>query len=350
MDVAGNAGTPMSVDVTVTAPGEVTARRAEVVDNNVLLYWAAPSSGSLPVSEYRVRRGATWAGGTAIGSNGGSTFTTYFETQAGTYTYWMAAVDSAGNEGTPAAVTATVSQPPDYVLRNDFNDDWAGITLSGMHLEGGRLYGPSLGETIQAHFEGRGWATPDDQISGGYPLVFQPSGTSGYAERVMDYGTALPATMISVTPTWAALSGAATLQVQISYKLAAGDAWTDAPAGATQALAPSFRYVKVRLTFTAAGGDDLVEVSGLNIKLSGKLLTDSGTGTAAAGDSGGTTVAFNVPFIDVSSITVTASGTTARTAIFDFADVPNPTSFKVLLFDTTGARVSGGFSWTARGY
>ncbi len=118
----------------------------------------------------------------------------------------------------------------------------------------------------------------------------------------------------------------------------------------TQALAPSFRFVKLRLTFTAAGGDDLVEVSGLNIKLSGKLKTDSGSGTAVAGDTLGTTVNFGVSFIDVSSIVVTASGTTARYPTYSFADVPNPTSFKVLLYDSAGNRVSGEFSWTARGY
>ena len=49
------------------------------------------------------------------------------------------------------------------------------------------------------------------------------------------------------------------------------------------------------------------------------------------------------------AINVTPSGTTARIAIYDFVDAPNPTSFKVLLFDTSGNRVSGDFSWQARG-
>ena len=106
----------------------------------------------------------------------------------------------------------------------------------------------------------------------------------------------------------------------------------------------------MRLTFTATGGDDLVEVRGLNIKLSGKLKTDSGAGSAVSTDSGGTTVLFTTGFIDVQAIVVTPAGTAARYAIYDFADVPNPTSFKVLLFDSAGNRVSGDFSWTARGY
>lgn len=350
VDVRGNAGTPQLVDVIITAPGVVSGPRVEVVDNNALLYWGSPTTGSLPVERYEVRRGTAWAGASPLGSNGNSTFTTYFEQQAGTYTYWVAAVDTAGNIGTPAAISAAISQPPDYVLRNDYNDDFSGITLSGMYLESGRIYGPSLGETIQAHFEGRGWATVQDQIAAGYPLVFQPGGTSGYVERTMDYDAELPATIITVTPTWATLAGAVTMSVQISYKRLGGDPWIDAPADATKVLASAFRYAKVRLTFSGTGGDDLAELAGLNIKLSGKLKTDSGSGDAAASDSGGTTVFFTAGFIDVSSIVVTPGGTTARYAIYDFTDVPNPTSFKVLLFDSSGTRVSGPFSWTARGY
>ena len=97
-------------------------------------------------------------------------------------------------------------------------------------------------------------------------------------------------------------------------------------------------------------GDDLVEVSGLNIKLSGKLKTDSGSGSAVFTDLGGTTVTFEVAFIDVNAIVVTPSGTAARYALYDFVDAPNPTGFKVLLFDSMGIRVSGGFSWTAWGF
>ena len=350
IDALGNVGAPASVDVVVTAPGAVTAARSEVVDNNALLYWSPPATGSLPIDRYEVRKGVTWAGGQPVGSNGNSTFATVFEQQAGVYSYWVAAVDSAGTAGTAVAIVATINQPPDYVLRNNYDDDWSGITLNGLYLEAGKLYGPALNETIQTHFESRSWATPDAQIVAGYPLVFQPSGTTAYLERTMDYGTALPATVISATLSATDLSGALTTVCQLSYKALAGDPWIDGPTGDTQVLASGFRYAKVRFTFTGTGGDDLVEVAGLNIKLSGKLKTDSGSGSAVSTDVGGTVVTFGVAFIDVNAIVVTPSGTTARYALYDFVDAPNPTSFKVLLFDSAGARVSGGFSWTARGF
>ena len=80
-----------------------------------------------------------------------------------------------------------------------------------------------------------------------------------------------------------------------------------------------------------------------------KLRNDSGTGTANSSDSGGTVVNFNLAFVDVDSISVTPATTSAVIAVYDFVDVPNPTSFKVLLYNTSGTRVSGGFSWSARG-
>ena len=84
-----------------------------------------------------------------------------------------------------------------------------------------------------------------------------------------------------------------------------------------------------------------------------KRRNDNGTGYAVSTDVGGTVVNFTPgTFIDVESIDVTAAvpaGGQPRTALYDFVDVPNPTSFKVLLYDLNGNRVSGSFSWSAKG-
>lgn len=350
-DVRGNYGAPQSVDTSITVPGVVISGRCDVVDNNVLLYWAPPATGSLPIDRYEVRKGSSWAAGTVVGSNGNSTFGSVFETEANTYSYWIAAFDSADNEGTPVAIAATVNQPPDYVLRSNINSTFSG-TASGMYVDpsNGRLYGPNRNETWEQHFVNQGWTTVDNQITAGYPLYFQPSAGSGTYEEIFDYGTTLPATTVTVTLNRTVLSGSVAVTVQIYYKLNAGDAWTAATAGASSVLVSNFRYTRVVWTFTASGGDDLIECLAFNIRLSVKQKTDSGNGTANAADSGGTTVTFNASFIDVESIVVTPLGTTARIAVYDFTDTPFPTTFKVLLFDNNGNRVSGTFSWTTRGY
>ena len=54
-------------------------------------------------------------------------------------------------------------------------------------------------------------------------------------------------------------------------------------------------------------------------------------------------------FVDVSAIELTALGTTPLICVYDFVDIPNPTTFKVLVFNTSGTRVSATVSYTIRG-
>jgi hypothetical protein len=88
----------------------------------------------------------------------------------------------------------------------------------------------------------------------------------------------------------------------------------------------------------------------LRVLLDLKEKKDSGNATANSGDTGGTQVDFNISFIDVQSIVVTPIGSTAAYAVVeDFLDAPYPTHFHVYLFDSSGTRMSGDFSWAAKG-
>ena len=344
VDINGTVGAAGSCAVSISAPSQPTIT-AEVIDNNVLLRWSE-ATGTLPVDHCEVRRGATWAAAAVVGTLQGR-FSAYFESSAGTYTYWVAAVDSAGNAGTPAGVTAIVSQPPDFRLLYDQNSDFPG-TKSNCVLEAGVLYGPiNTTETWQQHFVNNSWTSPQDQVTAGYDYFIEPTPNTGSYEETIDYGVMVASTMITVTANQTAMDGNPSITPKISVS-ADNINWTDYP-GVWQAFATNFRYVKVRLDFSASGGDDLAKVSQLNIKMAFKLKGDAGSGTANSGDSGGTQVNFNETFVDVEAITVTANATASVTAVYDFTDTPNPTGFKVLLFDASGNRVSGGFSWSAKG-
>lgn len=344
-DIAGRTGAAGALTVSVTAPSAVSVT-PQVIDNNVLLRWSA-AGGTLPVDRYELRRGASFAAATVIGTLY-ARFATVFEDSAGTFNYWVVAIDSAGNMGTPASVSVRVNAPPDYVLYSDFNSALDGPRNNALPEGGALLLPVNATETFAEHFTAAGWTTPQNQIDAGYPYYLQPSPAAAWYEETIDYGAAMPSTMITVTLTSEALYGSVTATPTISVKLAAGDPWTDYP-GVSQVYVGNFRYVKVRWDFAAAGGDDLLRVTGMNVKLNVKLRNDAGSGTANAADAGGTEVNFNVAFVDVAAISVTPAGTAARYAIYDFTDVPYPTVFKVLLFDALGNRVSGPFSWTARG-
>ena len=344
-DIIGNIGTEAFQSIVVTAPS-APAISQQVIDNNVLLRWNDVTQ-TLPIVYYELRKGATWAGATIIGTKQGL-FTTVFETVSGTYTYWLAGVDSAGNVGTPASVSAVVNQPPDYILRSNIDSTFTGTRTNVVSNGVGILATVDPTETWQSHFTTRSWNTPQDQINAGYSIYALPSATSGSYVEEFDYGTVLAGTKITTTLTSSVVIGSQTITPTLSVKQTAGGAWTDY-AGQDSIYATSFRYVKVAYAFSSTGNDDLLQIDGLNVRLDIKIKNDMGNGTANSGDTGGTTVNFNVPFVDVESIGVTPSGTTARIAIYDFVDTPYPTSFKVLLFDTSGNRVTGGFSWQARG-
>jgi hypothetical protein len=343
-DDLGNLGANGGVDAAVAVPTAPTIT-SQVVDNNVLLYWSG-STGTLPVSSYQLRRGATWAGASVIGLISGG-FTTVFETLAGTYTYWVCGIDTAGNYGTPASVAVYVSSPPDYVLNVKWNSTFAG-TLSNIAVDtdGSRLMGADLTETWTTHFTSRGWTTPQDQITAGSPIYAQPGLLPSYYEEVNDYGTSLAATKITVTQNGSNVSGSPVLTCNISTSNTSNTGpWTDF-VGVWSVYATLFRWVKVRVTLTG-GQYDLTQ---LTTTLDSKLKNDSGTVACLSTDVGGTVVNFAASFVDVSAIAVTPNSTTMTIAIYDFVDAPNPTSFKVLLFNQAGARVSGNASWTARGY
>lgn len=234
-----------------------------------------------------------------------------------------------------------------------FAVDWirfVSFNSSNVYLtEENRLQLPvNVGETYAAHFTSRTWAGPSAQVAANYPHLIQPTPNTAYYEEIVDYGAVLAASQIQVTPTTQSQIGSVTITPKISTKKLVTDPWTDYN-GVYAAYGTDFRYTKVRLDVTAPDDKSLVQLNNLNIKLSVKKKTDSGKVQVLSTDVGGTVVNFNTTFIDVESIQVTLYGSTPGYAIADFTDAPNPTSFKVLAFDTSGARISATVGWTAAG-
>lgn len=346
VDVAGNIGPAGSVDIAIQLPASVVVT-SQVIDNNVLLKWTDATT-TLPIADYEVSKGATYSVAQIVGHVGSGRFATIFEQAAGDYTYWVVPVDSAGNRGTPASVMAQVAQPPDYVLHFDYNSDFSAGTLVNTFNDNGVLYAPVKSETWQEHFDSSSWTSPQDQVNAGFAYYLEPSGTTASYEEIIDYGAVQPAMTITATLSYQVAYGNVTVVPTISVRAATTDPWIDA-VGVAATFQANFRYVKVHYDISASGGDDLMVMTGLNVKLAIKHRSDSGSGTANAADANGTAVNFNIQFIDIDSITVTPGGTTPVTAIYDFVDAPYPTQFSVYLFDSSGNRVSGPFSWQARG-
>ena len=312
----------------------------------MLLRWT-DATATIPIDFYELRRGTTWAGSTPLGRVS-ARFSAIFESAGGLLTYWVAGYDLAGNEGTASSVVALVNQPPDYQLQYNADSTFSGTKTNFVADVNEYLTPVSGTETWQDHFTSRGWTSPQSQITAGYPIYAMPSQTAGSYVEEIDYGTVLAATKISATLSYTVAVGTPVITPTISVRKLVTDPWTDF-VGVASAFVTDFRYAKVKYDFASTGGDDLVDVSGLNIRFDVKLRNDAGVAAVSSSTVGGTVVNFNVAFVDVQSITVTPKGTSAAIAVYDFVDVINPTSFKILLFNTAGTRIAGDVSWSVKG-
>jgi hypothetical protein len=347
IDLLGNKSAGFSKSITKLVPNPVTNLRAQVIDNNVLLFWNLPARTTLPIQHVRLKKGTTWDSASLIGIKDGG-FTSLQELVAGTYRYWVAVVDTDGYESTPVSVTAQVSAPPDFIFFAEYDSLLDGTKSSAYSEADGILLPVDTTETWEDHFITRSWNTPQDQINAGFPIYIQPADDSGFYEETIDYGTTLASSKITVGLSGIVVSGDPAIVVTISTS-PDNITYTDYP-DTTAIYATNFRYFKVKVAVSSTGNDDLYKITGIEVILDAKLKNDAGTITASASDSGGTQVNFTIPFIDITSLDATPRGTTPITAVIDFVDVPNPTGFKVFLFDGSGNRVSGDVSWSAKGY
>ena len=143
-----------TVDFVVAPPGKVTFYGCSTVDNNILLYWTQPNEIFFPIAFYLFESdlGVT-NGGYVEMARIDALFASAFETKSGRYSYRITPVDTAGNLGTPTAITMTVSQPPDFVMYHDVDSAFGGIK-GNLVLDGAEnMIGPARNETWQENIE-----------------------------------------------------------------------------------------------------------------------------------------------------------------------------------------------------
>lgn len=338
-------GAIASLDYAVSLPAQpdVTAR---VVDNTVTLSWTDVTT-DFPINYFEIRRGSTWETGVVIGEKQGS-FTTVTEYAEGEYTYWVAGVDSSGSYGPANSVTVKVGAPPDFTSQFNQNSTFSGTKVNALVQGDALLANLNLTETWATHFTSRSWTTIQDQINAGYTYYALPSTTTSSYEETIDYGSIITGSKITATLTSTNVVGSTTITPTISVKAAIGDAWTNY-ANTSSVYALNFRYIKVLYGFSSAGNNDLLLVTGLNIRADAKLITDSGVVSAVSTDAGGTLVTFNKTFSRVTSIVVTINATVGRFAVCNFTDVANPTTFRILAFSAAATRQNATVYWQARG-
>lgn len=340
IDLGGNRSESAQAQLIVHRPTPVSISQ-QVIDNYVMLRWQS-AKATLPIVYYELRKGETIENSEFITNIDGLAFP-QFETVGGLYKYWIIGVDSAGNRSEPQYTLSNVAQPPDYILKYDYNSSYDGIKNGSDKIDG-KLYLPVRRDTWAEHFRSNNLATPKSQINRGFPLYLQPIDESGYYEEEMDYGTVLASSKITLTPKVIS-SGSYDINYHIAVKENAKDNWREHDQQSVYET--NFRYVKFRITVSNAQKPVVIE--SLNLKLDQKQKTDGGTVQANASDIKGTWVNFATEFIDASVPVLTPQSKQPLFATSDFKDEPKPKGFYVFLFDKNGNRVSGKVGWVVKG-
>ena len=320
VDYTDGQSLPALLTASKYVPLPVISLSTEIVDNNVLLKWVLPAITSLPVSHVLIKRGATWeAADKVIGEKDG-TFTSVFELVGGKYNYWIAVVDTDERQSIPVAVAATVSQPPDFV----FNAEYIS-SLSATKVNAEKVVNSDnllmLVNTTQSwadHFSTNSWVNPQGQIDAGYPIYAQPSTTTASYQEVFDYGQVLSSSSITVSYTGDILADSPEIYAEIETRLSGG-AWSTAQR-ANAIFATNFQEIRVTIRVVAGTLHSLYLLRSLVIRLDNKQVSDAGSINALSTDTLGSIVNFNKEIIDVQSVVLTPSGTTALTAVYDLFD------------------------------
>ncbi|MEB3501772.1 TipJ family phage tail tip protein [Pasteurella multocida] len=340
IDLGGNRSTSAQAQLIIHQPTQVNISQ-QVIDNYVMLRWQS-AKATLPIVYYELKKGDTFDNAEFITNIDGLAFP-QFETVGGLYKYWIVGVDSAGNRGEPQFTLSNVAQPPDYILKYDYNTEYNGMKNGSDKIDG-KLYLPIKNETWAQHYQSNNFTTPQSQINAGFPLYLQPTATNGYYEEEMDYGTVLASSKITLTPK-VVNAGNYDISYYIAVKENEGDIWREH--NQSSVYETNFRYIKFRITVTNAQKPVVIEQ--LNLKLDQKQKTDGGTVQANASDINGTWVNFSTDFIDASIPVLTPQSKQPLFATSDFKDEPRPKGFYVFLFDKNGNRVSGKVGWVVKG-
>ena len=364
VDASGNHSIWGTFDLAVRAPGAAFLTDVNVIDNNVQIYWQEPQSQFFAIAYYNF--GTVEDGFFSLIGRIDARFASRFEKKSGAYTYQICPVDVAGNVGECSAISAQVAQPPDFVFFDDYDSTFNGTKVNAV-LDGvGNMILPVLpDETWQQNIDrvaallekDAASLTWQQKIDGNYPHWQSPPAPSATYTEIVDVGTDVPSTMITVTVSSRVLEGSPTISCKIEVSSDKKE-WREMADGAFSTYATAFRYV--RYTFTVTGG--MLAISNINYKLDVKKLSDFGSVYSKATDNGdgfvdvdttpmlyGTWVPFLVAFTDVQSGPMAFCNEQDKTAYVTFEDVLHPAGFRVYVLDKNGNRTSGQVSWSAFG-
>ncbi len=348
VDVAGNIGESSQVDLQISPPNQPTMTAVEAQINAVTLRWQDAKT-SQPIRKYAIwyaDAGTSFGASLLYGSAGAdSRSDILFYRSSGDKVAWLVAEDVAGNQSAPRQIDVRITMPNNFVLATEYYADWQPLELTnGVIVNGpaGQVILPSYaGRTWGARLSDGGWATAQQKIDAGYPILIQRVPSSGKHAEWHDMGRLLSNGVIRVTPSLqSSVAGfTATVRVRVSQ----GESttlWQDWLVGADVSMS-NFRYIEVEYAVDS-DGRGFVVLDDLAVRVEISEVTESATLALVAGDAGGTVYTCEKPFLDVKTVQATALASANISTINCIVDDTTlPAKVYVQAWDETHTRTGG---------
>jgi hypothetical protein len=183
-DTTRNYSTNAAVESVVIAAPSAPGLSYTIEGGDLVLAWTAPSS-DFPVKEYRVSYGATYGSSTAVLTV--SALKTKIRVDwSGSRTWWVVAIDNAGNAGTPDDVSVSITVPSVVqgliakTVDNNILLDWTDPSSHTLPIDYYKVYkGATFGAAVLLGTVGGTFATYIETIGAEYKYWVTAVDTAG---------------------------------------------------------------------------------------------------------------------------------------------------------------------------
>jgi hypothetical protein len=346
----GVTGAEASTNITAQGkgliPGDVPAVYGIEAGGEVRLRW--DPAVDIDIWRYEVRWGEitdTWADATLLDRVDSLRVTTR-DVPAGTWRFFVKAIDSVGQYSTNAAVKDLVVT---LDTRAFFVDQYS---LAYDLAESSNIY-----TSTRRDGRVRRWSEVGIAVDTLWPdaadtykdiaAAYDVGSASEWESSAADFGSIytgqwqFDARAITALGSWDAIT--------INYELSSdGSSWDTYTADVIKATA---RYARVRVA--AASGNALLQAGTVTVRLDVVAREESGIITTSASAAATVTLSSDYDFTKAIVLTpqgVTSPPTAGAIAVYDNIDlVSSPNTFDIYLFSTAGAQLSGDVSWRFQG-
>jgi hypothetical protein len=201
------------------------------------------------------------------------------------------------------------------------------------------------------------FTSPNAQTTAGYTYWMQPTEDTSQIEETWDMGEQIDSSKVIIDLDHTVLSGftddAVTINTYVKANLTT--TWSTAQTGVATFWNNPFRHIKVTVDYdslTTGSGLVFYDLNEITATLRSKVRRDSGSEILTSGSQPETVVFNTTDFVDIRALVATANSTAGAPIypVVDFVDVPNPTSFGLYLFNSTGGHTAGTVFWNAEGF